>query len=182
MSEGRPIRVYDYVNQPFERVRAALLESGAAIFSRATSVASARAQHIAGGLRVNLAGLEIGKEIEIEVLGSYDNEQPASDLARATRIELAWKATGAPGLFPVMKAELALYPLSSTETQLDLKGRYEPPFGALGVALDVVAGHRVAEACVHQFIADLAARLRSELARSAQPPSPMTGGAVSGGS
>ena len=76
MSEGRPIRVYDYVNQPFERVRAALLESGAGIFSRATSVASARAQHIASGLRVHVAGLEIGKEIEIEVLASYDNEQP----------------------------------------------------------------------------------------------------------
>jgi hypothetical protein len=164
MSEGRTIRVYDYVNQPFERVRAALLADTQGIFSRATSVASERGHKLASSLRANVAGLEIGKEISIDVLGSYDNGQPSSNLGRATRIELRWRAAANAGLFPTMTAELALYPLSSTETQLDLKGSYEPPFGALGAVLDALAGHRIAEACVHQFIVDLAERLRRDLA------------------
>ena len=164
MSEGRQIRVYDYVNQPFERVRGALLADATGIFSRATSVASERAQKVASGLRVNVAGIEIGKEIQIEVSGSSDTEHPSSGFARETRIELQWSAVGRPGLFPTMKAVLALYPLSSTETQLDLAGTYEPPLGPLGAALDALVGHRVAEASVHQFIVDVAERLRRELA------------------
>jgi hypothetical protein len=164
MSEGRTIRAYDYVNQPFERVRAALLADTAGIFNRATHVASERGQKLAGSLRINVAGMEVAKEISIEVLGSYDSGEPSAHLGRATRIELRWRAAGNSGLFPSMSAELALYPLSSTETQLDLKGSYEPPFGALGTVLDALAGHRIAEACVHQFVVDVAARLRRDLA------------------
>lgn len=163
MSEGRTIRAYDYVNQPFEGVRAALLADTAGIFNRATHVASERGRKLAASLRVNLAGVEVAKEITIEVLGSSDSGEPNSNLGRATRIELRWRAAGNSGLFPTMNAELWLYPLSSTETQLDLKGTYEPPFGALGTMLDALAGHRIAEACVHQFVVDVAARLRSDL-------------------
>ena len=70
MSEARTIRMYDYVNQPFERVRAALVRDARGIFSRATTVASERADRLAAGLRINIAGIEIGKEIDLEVLGS----------------------------------------------------------------------------------------------------------------
>jgi hypothetical protein len=164
MNEGRKIRVYDYVNKPFERVRALLLANAADIFSRATNVASERSHGLASGLRINVAGLEIGKEVIIEVIGSSDSEQPGSGPARQTRIELRWSAMGNPGLFPTMAAELTLYPLSSTETQLDLRGTYEPPFGALGAALDALVGHRVAEASVHRFISDVAEQLRRDLA------------------
>jgi hypothetical protein len=164
MKNGRQIRVFDYVNQPFERVRSALLADAQGIFSRATSVASARTQRIASALRINLAGIEIGKEITIEVHGSYDSGHTASGAAHETRIELGWRAVGDASLFPVMKAELALYPLSSTETQLDLTGSYEPPLGLLGDAIDAVVGHRVAEASVHQFIVDVAEQLRRDLA------------------
>jgi hypothetical protein len=158
---GRQIRVFDYVNQPFERVRAVLLADAKGIFSRATSVASARTQRIASGLRVNVAGVEIGKEIAIEVCGSFDSDRTAHE----THIELQWSAVGGgASLFPTMRADLALYPLSATETQLDLTGNYEPPLGLLGGAIDALVGHRVAEASVHQFIVDVAEQLRRDLA------------------
>ena len=63
-----------------------------------------------------------------------------------------------------MKGELAVYPLTSTETQLDFSGTYEPPFGALGKTINAVAGHRIAEASVHCFIDDVGAYLRQTLA------------------
>ncbi len=165
MSDGRSIRVYDYVNQPFERVRAALLNDPRGIFGRATKVATERAQVVAGGLRVKLAGIEIGTDIQIDVLGSYDHDLAKGTVSKGTRLDLQWKAIHAPGLFPTMRAALDLYPISATETQLDLAGVYDPPLGALGAVLDALIGHRIAEACVHQFIADVAEHLRAELTK-----------------
>ena len=68
-----------------------------------------------------------------------------------------------PRLFPLMKAEIWLYPLTATETQLDFQGVYEPPLGALGKAVNAIAGHRLAEASVHRFVDDLAGYLRRTL-------------------
>jgi hypothetical protein len=68
-----------------------------------------------------------------------------------------------PRLFPFMRAELAIYPLTSTETQLDFRGVYEPPLGALGKAVNAVIGHRIAEASVHRFVSDIAEYLRQTL-------------------
>jgi hypothetical protein len=62
-----------------------------------------------------------------------------------------------------MKAEFSIYSLTATETQLDFSGIYEPPLGALGSAMDIIVGHRVAEASVHRFVADVAAYLRTTL-------------------
>jgi hypothetical protein len=69
-----------------------------------------------------------------------------------------------PRLFPFMRAELSIYPLTATETQLDLWGLYEPAFGAVGKAMDAVVGHRIAEVSVHRFITEVAAYLRQALA------------------
>jgi hypothetical protein len=63
-----------------------------------------------------------------------------------------------------MKAELSIYPLTGTETQLDFLGLYEPPFGALGKAMNAIVGHRIAEVSVHRFISDVAGYLRQALA------------------
>jgi len=164
MTEGRQIRVFDYVNQPFDRVRLALREHATTIFQRATSVAGERAHRVASGLRIHIAGLEIRKEIAIEVSDFRETEQPASGFAREARIALCWSAVEGTAFFPTMQAELALYPLSATETQLDLNGHYTPPLGPVGAAFDALVGHRVAEACVHQFVADVAEQLRRDLA------------------
>ena len=61
-----------------------------------------------------------------------------------------------------MNAELMAYPLSATETQVDLRGHYDPPLGVLGDAIDMAIGHRVAEAAVHRFVSAVAERLREK--------------------
>jgi hypothetical protein len=60
--------------------------------------------------------------------------------------------------------------LSSQETQLDLHGRYRPPLGVVGNALDALVGHRIAEASVLRFVQGVATRLSTELAEPASPP------------
>ena len=68
-----------------------------------------------------------------------------------------------PRLFPLVKANLSIYPLTATETQLDFKGLYEPPLGPLGKALNAMVGHRIAEVSVHRFVSDVARYLRETL-------------------
>jgi hypothetical protein len=65
-----------------------------------------------------------------------------------------------------MEATFSIYALSSTETQLDLHGRYLPPLGLVGGAVNALVGNRVAEASVLRFIQDVRARLETELGHS----------------
>ncbi len=159
---SREIHCYDYVNHPYEQVREALRKDAPAVFHAATKAAASRAQSVASELRVDLAGLAIGADIkvavkDVEVKGREGMSDPA------TRLHLEWEAANMPRLFPLMKAELAVYPLTATETQLDFKGTYEPPLGALGKAMNAVVGHRIAEASVHRFVSDVAGYLRQSL-------------------
>jgi hypothetical protein len=154
----REVRAFDYVNQAYEPVRDALRADAAGIIRTATKVAETRADELVAALSVDVKGIEVSKEILLHVGALREEEGPR--LSRVTHVELEWQAKGSPGLFPVMKADLSVYPLSGTETQVELRGIYEPPMGALGGALDAVAGHRVAEASVHRFVSAVAERLR----------------------
>lgn len=156
----REIRAFDYVNQPYAAVRDVLTKDASSIFHSATKVAEARTDELVASLSVDISGIEVSKDISIR-LGEIREE--GSGLKQKTHIALEWQAKDSPGLFPVMQADLALYPLSATETQIDLTGHYEPPMGALGKALDAVAGHRIAEASVHRFISAVAERLRQQM-------------------
>ncbi len=156
------VRSFDYVNHPYERVRDALEQDALAIFRSATNAAAARARDVASELRVNLGAVEVTAEIDIAVHEIEELAQ-APGANRGTRIRLSWQGAERPGLFPLMNAELSVYPLTSTETQLDFEGRYEPPLGALGRALDAIVGHRLAEATTHRFVSDVARYLRETL-------------------
>lgn len=162
MSKGREIRCYDYVNHPYARVRDALCKDVLRVFQSATKAAASRAQSIASELRVDLGGISVEAEIKIAV-HSIEEKAPDAISPRATRLQLEWEAATLPRLFPFMKAELSVYPLTATETQLDFLGLYEPPLGALGKAVNAVVGHRIAEVSVHRFVSDVAGYLRKSL-------------------
>jgi hypothetical protein len=155
----REIRSFDYVNQPYETVRDVLRKDAAAIFRSATQVAEARTGELVASLSVEVKGFELAKEIAIRI--GEVQETPGPRLSHVTHIELEWQAKEAPGLFPTMKADLSVYPLSGKETQIDLRGAYEPPLGPLGGAIDAMVGHRIAEASVHRFVSAVAERLRA---------------------
>ena len=162
MSTGREIRCYDYVNQPYERVRNALSADPLTVFQSATKSAASRAQSVASELRADLGGIAVSTDISISVK-KIEEAPSALSAAPVTHLQLEWQASNMPGLFPLMKADLSIYPLTTTETQLDFAGFYEPPMGAVGKALNSIAGHRIAEATVHRFVADVAGYLRNTL-------------------
>jgi hypothetical protein len=162
MSRRREIRCYDYVNHPYEQVRDALKKNALAVFQSATKAAASRARSIAAELHVDSSGIGVKTDISISVKNVEEKVEAMS--TPVTRLLLEWEAATMPRLFPLMKAELSIYPLTATETQLDFSGAYEPPFGAVGKVMNSVVGHRSAEVSVHRFINDVAGYLRHALA------------------
>ena len=162
MTKGRKIRCYDYVNHPYEQVRTALSKDAVAVFQSATKAAASRADSIASELRLDVGGIGIQTDIWVSVR-NIELKDRAGMSGPATRLQLEWEAARLPHLFPLMKAELTIYPLTATETQLDFNGLYELPFGSLGETLNAIVGHRVAKACVQRFISDVAEYLRKTL-------------------
>jgi len=149
----REIRFYDYVNHPYERVRDALRHGAVAVFRSATMSAVSRARSVAAELHVDIGG--IGVKAEINVLVKNIEEKVDTIPSPTTRLQLEWEAATMPGLFPFMKGELSVYPLTATETQLDFFGHYEPPVGVLGKGMNAVVGYRIAEVSVHRFLIEL---------------------------
>lgn len=82
--------------------------------------------------------------------------------SRHTTIPMTWTASGTPGLFPRMEADLVLAPVGPRSSQVSLRGSYEPPLGPVGKALDRAVFHRIAEASVKGFV-DRIARALSQI-------------------
>ena len=163
MTTGRNIRSYDYVNHPYDRVRDTLKQNSVAVFQSATKAAASRAESVAAELHVDFAGMGVKADIKILVKGIEEKVADATSSA-STKLLLEWEAATLPRLFPLMRGELSVYPLTSTETQLDFSGIYEPPLGAVRKTMNAIVGHRIAEVSVHRFVSDVARYLRQVLA------------------
>lgn len=161
MSKVWKIRSYDYVNYPYAQVRDGLSDA-LAVFQSATRAAASRARSIASELHVDIGGIGLEADIRISVKSVEEKISKATS-GPVTRLHLEWEAATRPRLFPIMKAEISIYPLTATETQLDFSGVYEPPLGPLGNAINAIIGHRIAEVSVHRFVSDLAGYLRESL-------------------
>jgi hypothetical protein len=156
------IRCYDYVNHPYERVCDMLKQNALTVFQSATKTAASRAQSVAAELRVDFAGIGVKTDIKIDVK-SIDEKPAGTGSMPATKLTLEWEAAKMPRLFPLMKGNLYVYPLTATETQLDFSGVYKPPFGAVGKTMNAIVGHRIAEVSVHRFVSDVAGYLRQAI-------------------
>jgi hypothetical protein len=159
----RTLHCYDYVNQPYPRVRDALLADPYAVLQRATAAAATHA----ATLHVRFGGIDIGTDVEIQIANIEHDDTYARP---TTRLTLDWQAAHNPRMFPAMHATLLIFGLSATETQLEFQGAYQPPLGKLGEVIDAAAGHRVAEASMTRFIQEVAGWLREELAGSRPAP------------
>lgn len=161
MSESREVRCFDYVTAPYDRVRALLHSDAAGIFARATATANDRVRELIATLRLNVGPMEVGVDVQLKI-GDVTDEVAAFGDPR-TRLDFTWQAAKSAGFFPTMEATLSAYALSPQETQLDLQGRYRPPLGTLGTAIDAAVGHRVAEATLLRLLRDVRAQVINEL-------------------
>jgi hypothetical protein len=82
---------------------------------------------------------------------------------------VSWDPIGDPGeaapterFLPSFDGELGLHLQRGGQVTLILDGRYRPPGGALGAAVDTALLHRVARSTTERFLEDVAARLAAE--------------------
>ncbi len=162
MRQSRKVRYYRFIQRPYPAVRGLLRERPLEVLQRATTSAAARAETLSATLRVTVVGVQIGVDVKIHVTAIRD-EEGVGGLSPVTHVMLSWEAARAPGLFPLMSAQLSIWPLSSNETEIEIEGEYRPPLGAVGEALDAAVGYRIARASVHQFLEDVVRQIHDEL-------------------
>ncbi len=133
------------------------------MFLRATTSAAERERATGTQLHVRIGALDVATDVRVEV-GPVEDHTTSSFGHSVASFPLRWSAAANASLFPRMKAKLSVYSLSRSETQLDLEGTYDPPFGLLGDAIDGAIGHRLAEASIRNFLRDVATLLCAELA------------------
>jgi hypothetical protein len=81
---------------------------------------------------------------------------------RLESVYLEWKPKG-DGPYPTFKGSITVRPLSG-ETELELKGRYEPPLGPVGAAFDTLVGNNLAKATALALLASMKGELEREYA------------------
>ncbi len=165
MSKPRELHYYGYVERPYEAVRALLRGDPLAVFRRATTSASARAEALRTELHLAEDGVRLSVDLDVRIERVRD-EAPVAGLPPVTTVALVWKGAKTPSLFPILRGGLSAWPVTSAETQLVLEGAYEPPLGLVGDAFDVAIGHRIAEATVHRFLEEVLSEIRREIPAS----------------
>lgn len=148
------IYYFVHLSRPFADVERALFGVLAGLGGWATA-AYREGEEIRAKLAVGGERSLIAKTVHVEV------GAPVRSDAEAT-IPITWEATGTPGLFPKMEADLVVANLGAELTQLALRGTYKPPLGAIGRALDRTLLHRLAEASVKGFVDRIARALEQD--------------------
>ena len=114
----------------------------------------ARDAHLRGDALLADVGFGEAIRIEREVTIQLG---PRIRSSSKTVFPLRWEAAVHPKLFPSLDADLEVAALGPERTQLSISARYDPPFRALGRALDRALLSRVAEATVKDFMDRVAA-------------------------
>lgn len=142
--------VYDFtfIHAPAGVVRSRLLDGPNAWLADLASDAAAEGESTRLRLGPNGGHRMLAKEIAVQV------GQPFARGA-STVVPVTWTAHGAAPLFPIFSGDLEIAAIGGVETQVVICGKYEPPLGALGEALDRVALHRIAQASIRAFLVEL---------------------------
>jgi hypothetical protein len=86
-----------------------------------------------------------------------------------TVLPIRWTTGAEHSLLPAMEGDIELAPFGPGETHLAMSGRYTPPFGALGEAMDRALLNRVAEATVRDFVRRVGAAILAEASKRLHP-------------
>ena len=140
---------YVHVERPFEEVEPQLLRMLPGLRGWAER-AYRDGEHLYA--RIGTRKGKIAKAVELTV------GEPARG-AIESWIPLEWEATGLPGLFPRMQADIVVASVGPTLTQIAFRGTYRVPLGKVGEALDRTLLHRLAEASVKSFVDRIGASL-----------------------
>jgi hypothetical protein len=130
---------------------------------------SARVRELLAG-DPGLLGTEVGVELRrgpvIRQAVAIELGSPQSD-PTGTRWSLHWEPVGHTTTLPAFEGVLEVLDGDDGTAVMRLCGSYHPPLGVVGLIVDGVIGHRVAEVSIEHFVGGVARRLDRAAARSA---------------
>jgi hypothetical protein len=97
-------------------------------------------------------GATIRQHVDVELSGP--EQAPGG-----TRWTLTWVPVGHPTTLPAFEGVLEIRDEDDGATVLQVCGAYRAPLGLVGIIVDGVIGHRVAEASIEAFVASASRRL-----------------------
>jgi hypothetical protein len=104
-------------------------------------------------MTIPVAGFSVGKDVEVEIDEPFDGSGVVS-------LPLRWRATWPSAAYPSFDGELELTRIADGSAELWLLGRYRPPLGTIGEAIDRVVLHALACDSLRQVLDAMAARLQ----------------------
>ena len=148
----RQIRLSRHVALPIDAVAARLRSDPASLVADHHPSAD---EHVTVRLRAG-SSLPLAREVEVH-LGPVLDEDDGS-----VSLPLWWEATQHAPLFPCLDGGLEASP-SPGGTELTLVASYRPPLGRPGAVADGILGHRLALACLGDFLDATVARVTALL-------------------
>ena len=107
-------------------------------------------------LRVRVGPSPASRALSKQVLLRFEKPHPRGEVLV---LPLRWLASGTPGLFPEMEADIEVGPIGEQRSQVSFLGRYRAPLGAAGRLADSLLLHRLAESSVRSFLQRVGAAL-----------------------
>jgi hypothetical protein len=155
------VRHYVDIHVPFEKAEPFLVNDPASWLPGVASETDQEGVHLLAQVGFGV-GLRVRKRVEVTV------REPLR-AARRTVIPIRWSTGADHSPLPVMEGDLEIAPFGPDGCHLAMSGRYSPPFGSIGEALDRALLHRVAEATVRDFVRRVAAVVEAGISRRDHP-------------
>ena len=159
---GMFVRYFVEIPLPHEEVEAALLRDPD---SWVPGFAQAAEEH--GEALLAEVGFG-GESLRVERTVAIELAQPIR-VSSKMLLPLRWTAAKRATLFPALDADIEVAAIGPGRTQLSMSGRYDPPLGAVGRAIDRALLHRIAEATVKDFLDRVAGRLGQGAGETSEP-------------
>ena len=155
------VRYFMHLDVPFADANAILLADPGSWLPDLVRETDEHGVHLLTSVGFGM-GVHVRKRVEVVV------DEPLTVPGR-TVVPLRWNTGAEHSPLPSMEGDLELAPFGADVTHLAMSGRYTPPFGSLGEALDRAMLNRVAEATVRDFVIRVAERIHEAGSRANHP-------------
>jgi hypothetical protein len=155
------VRHFVDLHAPFEEAERLLVRDPADWLPGLASESDATGVHLLARVGFGL-GLHLRKRVEVTI-------GDALRVPGRTVLPIGWSTGADHSPLPEMEGDLELAPFGPRVSHLAMSGRYSPPFGSAGEALDRALLHRVAEATVRDFVERIAASIERRIAQTGHP-------------
>lgn len=143
---------FEVVETPFERVVEAFDADPEALILAALDDVRRSGEHVLAKVKPKGWPVLLAKRVEVQVGAPRMYGDGAL-------VWFAWSAVGGASLFPSLQADLEFAPFGENQTELTLRGNYEPPGGGVGRQLDQLLLHRIADSTVRAVLRSLCTAL-----------------------